>query len=160
MVQWGKHEDLSLDPQHQKPSMAKHACNCIVSEGMGMDVGRRINETWWIDRTSQKTSEPQVQAHTDTDTCAYTMHMQTSFWEANRTTTPEDNAQALEQNPGESGTKMDSVVFSNRTPRDPEARWNSRSTILYVCEMCVWIYVLIRRLPPLCSLLPDGIFPS
>lgn len=50
------------------------------------------------------------------------MHMQTSFWEANRTTTPEDNAQALEQNPGESGTKMDSVVFSNRTPRDPEAR--------------------------------------
>lgn len=50
------------------------------------------------------------------------MHMQTSFWEANRTTTPEDNAQALEQNPGESGAKMDSAVFSDMTRRDPKAR--------------------------------------
>lgn len=36
-------------------------------------------------------------------------------------TTPEDNAQASYKNLGESGTKMDNAVFSNMTPRDPEA---------------------------------------
>lgn len=60
MVQWVKHEDLCLDLQHQKPTKAKHTCNCIVWEGMGMDLGKGTNDPSWIARTSPKTGGPQV----------------------------------------------------------------------------------------------------